>query len=359
MRGANTRNRSRARSLAAAVLLGLGAGACRGDAGGPPARLADTGLYLDFARGMVHPEALPYAPQYPLWSDGAGKRRWIRLPRGASIDARDPDAWAFPEGTRFWKEFTFGRRVETRFMELTRSGWRYATYAWTEDGRDAVLVPASGSREAAEIAPGLRHDLPGVADCRACHEGHVPAVLGFAALQLSPDRDPLAPHAEPLPAGAVDLAALIARGVVRGYPRPLRDPPPRIRARTARERAALGYLHANCAGCHNADGPLAELGLDLEQRVAATGLAPLSSAVRQPSRFRPRGKPASERIAPGAPERSVLALRLGAGDPVSQMPPLAHKTVDQVASALVDAWIRVDLAEAAPHPAVHPEEESP
>ena len=46
------------------------------------------------------------------------KRRWISLPPGSAIDASDPDAWAFPVGTRLWKEFSFGgQRVETRYME--------------------------------------------------------------------------------------------------------------------------------------------------------------------------------------------------------------------------------------------------
>ena len=39
--------------------------------------------------------------------------------------------------------------------------------------------------------------------------------------------------------------------------------PPRIGAPGSRQRAALGYLHGNCGGCHNAEGPLAPLGLVL------------------------------------------------------------------------------------------------
>ena len=55
--------------------------------------LRETGLY---ATGLqVRPDNLPFAPQYPLWSDGADKRRWIHLPPGTSIDASGPD-WRFP-----------------------------------------------------------------------------------------------------------------------------------------------------------------------------------------------------------------------------------------------------------------------
>src|SRR6187397_728352 len=68
-----------------------------------PATLGGTGLYLPGTL-EVDPRNLPFVPQYPLWSDGATKRRWIRLPEGESIDASDPDAWQFPPGTRLWKE---------------------------------------------------------------------------------------------------------------------------------------------------------------------------------------------------------------------------------------------------------------
>ena len=36
----------------------------------PPDRLADTGLYLDVRSGLIDPANRPFAPQYPLWSDG-------------------------------------------------------------------------------------------------------------------------------------------------------------------------------------------------------------------------------------------------------------------------------------------------
>ncbi|WP_248361061.1 hypothetical protein [Anaeromyxobacter oryzae] len=184
----------------------------------PPPTLAETGLYSDLPARSLAPGVLGYTPVYPLWSDGATKRRFIRLPPGGAIDARDPDAWVFPVGTRVWKEFAFGGRpVETRYLERTPAGWLYATYAWSEDGREATLAPERGVRGVCEIVPGVRHDLPAVADCRACHEGGPVPVLGFSALQLSPDRDPLAPHAERPAPGDVDLRSLVARGLVRNF----------------------------------------------------------------------------------------------------------------------------------------------
>ncbi|HSB21085.1 MAG TPA: hypothetical protein VLD85_13835, partial [Anaeromyxobacteraceae bacterium] len=156
-------------ALALSLLPGLGWGAEPVD---PPLHLADTGLYADIARHTVDARNLHYSPQYPLWSDGARKNRWIFLPAGKAIDASNPDAWDFPVGTKVWKEFSFGRRVETRYLAKTsRDGWILATYIWNDDETDAVRAPDEGIRNHAEIAPGKRHDIPGVADCRACHEG--------------------------------------------------------------------------------------------------------------------------------------------------------------------------------------------
>src|SRR5512136_3067556 len=62
-----------------------------------PDDLQSTGLYSDFSHKTIDPRNLSYSPQYPLWSDGAVKRRWIYLPPGTAIDASDPDIWLFPD----------------------------------------------------------------------------------------------------------------------------------------------------------------------------------------------------------------------------------------------------------------------
>jgi hypothetical protein len=341
-------NRSAA-FLAAAALLAAGARAGDGPWGGAPARLSETGLYSDAASGALAPGVLAYEPQYPLWTDGARKQRWIRLPAGTSIDAADPDVWSFPAGTRLWKEFAFERRVETRMLERRADGgWNYATYVWSADGSDAALAPERGLRGACESAPGVRFDVPGRSDCRACHEGGPNRVLGFSALQLSSDRDPLAPHAQTPPPGAVDLAALVGRGLVRNLPADLAARPPRIVAATPRERAALGYLHANCGGCHASGGALANLGLALDYRLARRAGSPsaLQSALDVPSRFHLPGAGEQPRLAPGDPGASVLLARMASRNPLVQMPPLGTRAADVQALQLVAAWIREDLVRA-------------
>lgn len=323
----------------------------------PPARLSDTGLFTDTAARVVAPGVVPFSPQYPLWTDGAAKRRWILLPAGSTIDASDADAWRFPIGTKLWKEFAFGRAVETRYVARLADGrWLFAAYRWDDDGRDATLVADRGARAVAQIAPGVRHDIPSRTDCLACHGGRATPVLGFTALQLSTDRDPLAPHAEPPPAGAATLASLLAAGRLAGAPASLATaPPPRIAAPTPRARAALGYLHGNCAACHRASGDLERLALSFEAPLSA---APLSAALRAeapppaltttanvPARFRfPDDTVASPRLVPGDPAHSTLVRRMVSRSPAEQMPPLGTHLVDREALELIEAWIREDLA---------------
>jgi hypothetical protein len=305
-----------------------------------PTRLSETGLYVAGSTTQVDARNLPYVPQYPLWSDGATKRRFIRLPEGARIDASNPDAWQFPAGTRFWKELSFERRVETRYIERLADGnFRFATYVWRGDGADAVLAPERGVAAAAAIGSAARHDIPSRSDCGACHDGKASPILGFGALQLSGDRDPGAPHREPVPPDALDLAELSRRGLLENLPARLLERAPRI-AGNATTRAALGYLFANCANCHNRVGPLATLGLDFEQSVQRpTGDAALrAGAFGTPSRFRPDGYEAL-RIEPGNPARSTVALRMRSRNPVAQMPPLATRLVDAAGVELIERWI--------------------
>jgi mono/diheme cytochrome c family protein len=162
-------------------------------------------------------------------------------------------------------------------------------------------------------------------------------VLGFGALQLSPDRDPLAPHADA--ARGVDLRVLAARGLLRNLAPELLAHPPRIAAANPAERAALGYLHGNCGNCHNDEGPLAVLDMTLAQRVAKPSPV-LSSIVGVPSQFIPPGAPADAvRLAPGQLAASVIAARMGSRDPLQQMPPLGTTAVDTEALALLSRWI--------------------
>ena len=307
----------------------------------PPSLLSETGLYD--AGGKINRRNLPFVPQYPLWSDGAAKSRWIFLPKGSKIDVSDVDVWRFPTGTKFWKEFAWGgRKVETRLTwKVNDDEWGFAAYAWNEDQTDAVLVPENGIRNVVAIARGKSHSIPGIVDCKTCHESSPSVVLGFNALQLSDDRDPLAPHTEPLMPDTVTLRTLVKADRLHP-PRPdLAVNPPRIRERDPAARAALGHLSSNCGGCHNDRGPLARLGLVLLHDSSRDPEPAHRTAVDAASSYVPPGfaEESARIVVPGAPERSVLLHRMRSRRPSSQMPPLGTSIADDQAAELVQRWI--------------------
>ena len=288
-----------------------------------PHTLRETGLY---AGDAIDARIQPFAPQYPLWTDGAAKRRWIYLPPGTHIDATEPDAWKFPVGTKLWKEFSFdGVRVETRFMLRTASGWEFASYVW--NGDEAVRAPDGATT--VEIAPGVRHRVPSENECRACHGNALSPVLGFSALQLSIDRDPNAPHAHALEEGSVDLGVLVASGRIRG----ITNIAPRIPGSPI-ERAALGYLHGNCGHCHRGEGAVESVGIVLAQSIAGNGHMK-RTVVGAPAHFM---APAL-RVDPGVADHSVVLVRMRSRNPLTQMPPLGTQLVDDEATHLIATWI--------------------
>jgi hypothetical protein len=341
-------------TIATAAIGARGTIAAREAVPEPPRRLSETGLYANGTL-TIDPRNRAYSPQYPLWSDGAGKSRWVYLPAGSVIDASNVDAWDFPVGTKFWKEFEFdGRRVETRLLwKAATDAWVFAAYAWNDDQTDAIVTP-NGLRNAATVAPGATHTIPSVDDCRACHDSARIEILGFNALQLSTDRDPNAPHAEALAPGMVTLQTLVDEGLIRPLPGDLVANPPRIRAKDPVARAALGYLSANCGHCHNRESLLAPLGLFMKHSTGTTGeeMAVASSVGRATLWQIPNApEDATRAIEPGVPELSAVWHRMRSRRPSSQMPPLGTALVDEEAVRLIEAWIgsmaRAQLTQAA------------
>ena len=315
----------------------------------PPVLLSETGLYVSGSTDTTA-AVLSFSPQYPLWSDGSAKRRWILLPPGTAIDASRADAWEFPPGTRLWKEFSLSQRIETRMIERMVDGsWRYLTYVWRADGLDADLAPADGFPAlAVSDAPDGRYVIPSQSDCLACHEGTAVPVLGFSALQLSPDRDPDALHATAAGAHDVDLRGLVEAGLLENLPQTLLDRPPRITAASPDQRAALGYLHGNCGHCHNdpaESGAGVPVDLLLAHSVSApdSGEAVLRSLRGAAGRFRAAGTAATT-------QADLVFDRMRSRDPRTQMPPLGTRVTDDAALALLGRA----LAPALPAPAAHP-----
>jgi len=287
-----------------------------------PARLSETGLFRDVASEALEAGVRAYRPQFALWSDGADKRRWVSLPADARIDTADPDDWNFPVGTRFWKEFTRdGVRVETRLLSRWGTGpgdWIGAAYVWNEEGSDAGLT-AHGALD----ARGTAHDVPAAGECMACHGGTKSVILGFSAIQLAHD------DAD----GGVTLDTLNSENLLSD---PSSEEP--LVPGNETERAALGYLHANCGHCHNQDRPshsgarCFDPDNDLDFRLSVHALASVADTATR--------KTIGGAVKPGAPGASRLIELMSQRGLFKQMPPLATERVDHDAVELLSAFIR-------------------
>jgi hypothetical protein len=305
-----------------------GAGGMAGASPAYPELLSQTGLYTDVATRELSPGVRPYRPAYELWADGAGKRRFVRLPPGTKIDSSDLDYLVYPVGTQLWKEFSKDDRlIETRMLKKDANGWAMISYLWNEDLTDAVAVP-KGERN----ARGTTHDVPDQTMCVSCHAEMPDRVLGFTVLQLSHDDDD----------DGVTLATLVEEGSLT-HPPAVEPTLPGDEA----TRAALGYLHANCGHCHHEESPILErTPIELLLRVGELETLEDTATFRTTVGVEPMfDEPdASAIITPGDPGDSALYLRMQQRGGESQMPPIATTEPDEDGLSAVRAFIEAQMA---------------
>ncbi|MCX5744097.1 MAG: hypothetical protein NT062_16535 [Proteobacteria bacterium] len=315
--------------------------------GTPADNLVATGLCVDAACTQITPGVFAYAPQFTLWSDGATKRRWFQLPPGTKIDTSNMDYWKFPIGTKLWKEFTRdGVRVETRFMEKlsdeatgTPPSWFYISYQWNLANTDTTPIS-----QGAQNVNGTGHDIPGRALCRACHEGLRGPVndrgraLGVGAISLD---------YTPTDASFMSLQKLVDMQLLTD--------PPAAPATTgapffpigfdATERAAFGYLHANCGHCHNPTSATHDtVGMELRLETAKLTAATITPAYVttvgvDAQRSYPALPPTASIVAPHDPASSVMIARMNNPDFAFHMPQAGSEIVDPTGQTVLTTWI--------------------
>lgn len=317
------------------------------DAEGFPPALSQMHVFKSL--GTLEPAqgVLAYDVIAPLWSDGARKRRFIVLPKGASIGFRATGEWTFPKGAMFVKHFELPlddadpnrvRRLETRFLVADGAGSGVGvTYRWREDGKEADLL-ASAADETLNIQD--THSVsrrlwtyPGRDDCLKCHTTTSGFILGVKARQLNREflADRTGRSENQLRVwnrlGLFDrLLDESSLGSIERLADPLdRSAPVELRVRS--------YLDANCSNCHR---PGANIPAAFDARFEApSGLGNLLSAPRVSDAL---GVEGGRLIDPGRPERSLVYLRMTQEERY-KMPPLARSLVDQEAAEVIRAWI--------------------
>ena len=178
-----------------------------------PARLSGTGVFSDTTNRTPAAGLIPYAPIAPMWKDNAASSWLMAIPNngvaitpGEQIQFQPANAWAFPAGSVFVKNFDLvvnetnagvpPRRLETQLLVRDNNGSVYGvTYKWRPDNSDADLLTSSLSENILITnAAGVRTQTwyyPSPADCQDCHNTSVAGnnlgigVLGVNARQLN------------------------------------------------------------------------------------------------------------------------------------------------------------------------------
>ena len=315
-----------------------------------PETLSGSGLFVDTAARIPSPGVIPYSVNSELWSDGAAKTRFIALPGTEQIAFSREGFWDFPPNTIIVKNFfieleqgdrSSRRIVETRFLVKRSDGssWDGFSYMWNDGGTDANLLEGARRQTftiADPDAPGgefeREHYFPSREDCITCHTPAAGHVLGVRTLQMNKTHE--YGDAVDNQLRSLNHIGIFTADIGEDYSEFPRLPDP-LDAQVDLRRRARSYLDANCAQCHLPGGTgLSNIDLRFSTPLAETNL------VGVPPTLSDLGVDEAERLKPGAPDSSVLYLRmLDLG--MFRMPQLATSRVDEQGSEVIRGWIEI------------------
>lgn len=307
-----------------------------------------TGAMADLtpAAGVV-----PYTVSSPLWSDGAGKSRFLVLPQGARATFSATDDWGFPDGSILIKSFYFPRDrrdpegarrlIETRLLirdDAEPEGWTAHTYVWNDEQTEATRVIA-GRQVAVDFIdeagkPGSQlYLVPNTNQCGNCHtrdDKYRAIGTSTAQMNVAVERDgaPVSQIEWLASEGFFDAPLPSPSSALPALPDPFGDAPVEARARS--------YLHANCSHCHQPGGGGGSSGLVLlATETSRTKLGVCKGPVAAGS-----GTGAHDYdILPGQPDESIIPFRMTSTDPEIKMPEIPNLLPHDEGVALIREWI--------------------
>lgn len=301
-----------------------------------PKKISETEIFSDLRKKTVSEKYAPYDVNAPFWSDGASKRRFIRLPEGTSMNFHDTEAWSVPIGTEIVKNFRAPnpkRMLETRVIKRTDTGWEAATYVWNRRNTEAILYPEGRqfehfvqAKDTKKWAIEIWHG-PSSSECASCHTDASGYVLGLRTAQLN-DVD----------GEENQIKKFIRRGWLSDVPADfspvtaVRFCNPHDKSGDLNDRARV-LLDVNCAMCHRPNGP-GNANIDLRFATSDEQTKIFDTAPAQGD----LGIVGGKIIAKKDPDKSLLLERmktLSAG----RMPTIGSNAVDHQAIELIRKWI--------------------
>jgi uncharacterized repeat protein (TIGR03806 family) len=318
----------------------------------PAPKLSDYGFFKDAAARELAEGVTPFDLINPLFSDHAGKHRFVHVPNGQAAKYDAEKVFDFPVGSVLIKTFAFApdmreplkdeRYIETRLLIRKASGWFAYAYIWNPEQTEATYAPVGGQQKIHTISPdgdplSIDYAIPNRNQCKTCHsEGDELTPIGPRARNLN--------HVGPL--GVNQVADWSGRGILSGAP----DDPPAVPSAfgdAPLADRARAWLEINCAHCHKANGGASNSGLFLDWHETD----PTGWGVHKRPTAAGRGSGDNLFvIEPGHPEQSILVHRLESIEPGVLMPELGRTVVDRHGLDLIRRWIEEMPAQPADQP---------
>ena len=321
---------------------------CVAEGAWPLPKLSDYDFFQGKMRELVPKDGVvPYTVAAPLWSDAAGKGRYIVLPEGEKIGFDPGEGWVFPDGTIIIKTFFFdhdrrdpakgARVVETRLLIREAGLWRPVTYLWDDAEEEATLIKV-GKRvmidfiDAAGTPTTEEYIVPNLDQCASCHErDDKDELLGVVTHQLNMEIEvdgETVNQLEWLASKDMFSGTLPDVQTLPRFVDPFGSAPLEERARS--------YLHANCSHCHRLGGGASNSGLvflQWEETPAKYGVCKVPAAAG------PGTGGHDYDIRPGMPDDSIVLFRMNSLDPEIKMPELPNRVIDTRGVDLIREWI--------------------
>lgn len=160
------------------------AGTGGGQAGTIPTLLSGWSCFAQGVPEAFSSSVISYDVNTLLWSDNAGKERFMAIPDTATIDVDSEGRFVYPVGSILGKHFRVnGTLVETRLIMRHQdpTGWTGYSYEWNAAGTDAVLL--AGAKD--KTIGGQVWHYPSRPQCMECHTQVAGISLGPELGQLN------------------------------------------------------------------------------------------------------------------------------------------------------------------------------
>ncbi|MCB1690429.1 MAG: right-handed parallel beta-helix repeat-containing protein [Halioglobus sp.] len=312
--------------------------------------LSDYRLFADASDPTQNPNGggIIYDLNTPLFTDYAGKYRFVFVPEGTQATYRSQDVFAFPVGTVIAKTFVIKADlrddnsaediIETRLLIRRKEGWTALPYTWNASRTDATLTLAGGTQNVSWIdsngdQQSTDYVIPNTNNCANCHN------FNEEILPIGPKARALNKEYMYDSGSANQLDHWTAQGILTGAPTDTGsiDTIPLWGDTMADlDDRARGYLDANCMHCHTPGGAADTSGLFLEY-FRPFGFD--TGECKKPVAAGGGGGGLDYDIVPGDAAASILHYRMDSNDTEVRMPEIGRTVIHTEAVALIEEWI--------------------